>query len=58
MIDSCANCGNRIVLVNWAMGPGWTHQKAGAAGHDGQHYYCHKTAAEPSDRAAGREATA
>ena len=48
MTSTCRHCGERIVLVNWSMGPGWTHQPAGASFQDGMHVYCHVTrAAEP-----------
>ena len=48
MTSTCRHCGERIVLVNWSMGPGWTHQPEGAAFQDRQHVYCHVTrAAEP-----------
>ena len=48
MTSTCRHCGERIVLVNWAMGPGWTHQPEDAAFQDGMHVYCHVTrAAEP-----------
>ena len=46
MTSTCRHCGERIVLVNWSMGPGWTHQPEGA---QDQHVYCHTShAAEPS----------
>lgn len=46
----CRHCGKRIVLVNWALGPGWTHQPAGSAFQDGQYVYCRVTrAAEPEE---------
>lgn len=45
--DICANCGERIVLVNYALGQEWTHQPAGASFQDGVHQYCHKTVAAP-----------
>ena len=48
MTSTCRHCGKRIVLVNWAMGPGWTHQPEGASFQDGMHRYCHRTVAEPS----------
>ena len=41
----CAHCGHRIVWVNWALRPSWTHQPAGAAFHDGMHVACHITVA-------------
>lgn len=45
MTSTCRHCGERIVLVNWSMGPGWTHQPEGA---QDQHVYCHTShAAEP-----------
>lgn len=43
----CKHCDKRIVLINYSMGPSWTHQPAGASFQDGVHYYCHKTYAEP-----------
>ena len=43
MTSTCRHCGKRIVLVDWSMGPGWTHQP-----EDGMHRYCHRTVAEPS----------
>lgn len=50
MSDTCKHCGDRIVRTNdWAGRPSWTHQPAGAAFQDGQHTYCHITAAEPEE---------
>ena len=43
----CAHCGERIVLVDYAMGPQWEHQPAGAAFADGRHQYCHLSVATP-----------
>lgn len=43
----CKHCGERIVLINYSMGPSWTHQPAGASFQDGTHQYCHRTVAEP-----------
>ena len=51
--DTCRNCWQRVVLVNFAMGPSWVHQPAGAAFQDGQHTYCHMTVAVPERK--GRE---
>ena len=48
MTSTCRHCGKRIVSVNWSMGPGWTHQPAGASFQDDMHRYCHRTVAEPS----------
>ena len=45
MTSTCRHCGKRIVLVNWSMGPGWTHQPEGASFQDGMHVYCHVTRA-------------
>lgn len=50
-VSTCRHCGGRIVLVNYAMGPSWTHQPAGAAFQDGQHQFCHRTRAEPPEPA-------
>ncbi len=49
--DTCRNCWQRVVCVNFAMGPWWVHQPAGAAFGDGQHEYCHMTVAEPERKA-------
>ena len=46
-VDACRHCGGRIVLVNWALGPRWTHQHSSAAFQDGIHEYCYLTVAEP-----------
>ena len=55
MTSTCRHCGERIVLVNWAMGPGWTHQPEDAAFQDGMHVYCQVTrAAEPEPEPAAR----
>lgn len=51
--DTCRNCWQRVVLVNFAMGPAWVHQPAGSAFSDGQHTYCHMTVAVPERK--GRE---
>lgn len=48
-VSTCRHCGERIVLVNWALGPGWTHQPQGAAFMDGAHDLCARTVAEPVD---------
>ena len=51
MTSTCRHCGERIVLVNWSMGPGWTHQPEGA---QDQHVYCHTShAAEPEPEPEG-----
>lgn len=49
MSHTCKNCGGRIVLFNWALGPEWTHQPDGAAFQDGVHQFCHITKAEPAE---------
>lgn len=46
-VSTCEHCGDRIVLVNYSMGPSWVHQSAGASFSDGVHTYCKKTAATP-----------
>jgi hypothetical protein len=43
----CVHCGQRIVRVNYALGPGWVHQPEGAAFMDGTHTACHTTVATP-----------
>jgi hypothetical protein len=48
-IAKCRHCGERIVLVNWSLGPGWTHQPAGAAFQDNIRDHCAVTVAEPVD---------
>lgn len=46
----CKFCDQRIVSTNdWAGRPSWTHQVEGAAFQDGQHTYCHITAAAPKE---------
>lgn len=50
-VSACRHCGERIVLVNYALGPSWTHQPAAAAFQDGQHRWCERTFAEPSKEA-------
>lgn len=45
---TCQHCGQRIVLVNFALGPQWMHQPEGAAFSDSMTAYCQMTmAAEP-----------
>ena len=46
-VSTCRHCGERIVLNNYALGTQWTHQHAGAAFQDGQHWHCHRAVAEP-----------
>lgn len=53
-VSTCRHCGQRIVLVNYALGPGWTHQPAGAAFQDGRHTYCHQTEAAPIEEVESR----
>lgn len=48
-VSTCRHCGARIVLVNWALGPSWTHQPEGSAFQDDQHTHCRRTFAEPID---------
>lgn len=43
----CKNCGGRIVLVNFALGPSWEHQPAEAAFMDQMTRFCRTTVAEP-----------
>jgi hypothetical protein len=43
----CRHCGERIVRVNFAMGPSWEHQPDGAAFMDQMTRYCRTTVAEP-----------
>lgn len=45
----CKNCGKRIIKVNYAMGPEWTHQTEGASGMDGSHRECRTMIAEPEE---------
>lgn len=47
-LSICRHCGQRIVLVNYAFGPTWVHQPAGAAFQDHSHIECHITVAEPA----------
>ena len=47
----CRHCGDRIVLMHYALGDQWTHQVEGAAFRDGVHEYCHRTVAEPAEGA-------
>lgn len=46
-VGTCKNCGQRIVRINWALGPGWTHQPESSSFQDGIHDYCHLSVAEP-----------
>lgn len=46
----CLHCLQRIVLVNFSLGPKWMHQPEGAAFQDGMYEYCHLSAAEPYKR--------
>lgn len=43
----CRNCSQRIVLVNFALGPCWVHQPPGSTFADNQHEFCHVTVAQP-----------
>ena len=45
----CAYCRQRIVRVNYSMGPEWVHQPEGAAFADGQYTFCRITVATPVD---------
>lgn len=46
----CRYCGERIVLVNFSLGPGWVHQPEGSSFQDGTHVYCTVTrAAAPEE---------
>lgn len=47
--QSCRHCGDRIVPFPFLGRPGWTHQPAGAAFQDDQHWHCHRTVAEPHE---------
>jgi hypothetical protein len=51
--DTCRNCWQRVVLVNYSTVPMWVHQPAGASNMDGVHRYCHMKVAEPERK--GRE---
>lgn len=48
--STCRHCGQRIVLINYALGPSWVHQPTGAAFQDGVHEYCQITRAEPKPK--------
>lgn len=51
MIDEdtirCIFCGDRIVWVNYAMGPCWVHQPTGTSFNDDISRYCRATVATP-----------
>lgn len=49
-VSNCVHCGYRIVLVNYALGPSWTHQSEGSAFQDNTHSVCHTTVATPPSR--------
>ena len=44
---TCVHCGDRIVRQDFLGREAYTHQPAGASFQDGQHHYCHITAATP-----------
>jgi len=45
--STCRHCGDRIILVNYALGPQWTHQPAGSSFLDNTQSFCAHTTAEP-----------
>lgn len=45
--DKCLNCGARVVVVNFALGPRWMHQPAGASFQDGMYEHCRSAVATP-----------
>lgn len=47
MTAVCKHCGKRIVLVNWALGRGWTHWQAEHSSINQAHEHCHLSVAEP-----------
>lgn len=45
-VSTCIYCGERVVLINFALGLSWVHQKAGAPFGDYE-TYCKQTVATP-----------
>lgn len=53
--ETCRHCGQRIVLVNFALGASWRHQPSGSSFQDCMTEYCEQTTAAPRIRTGDKD---